>query len=74
MSHRLFRPQLFSGKVNLVTGGGSGIGLGIAEGLARLGSDVVIASRNKERIQEAKQKLESVADGGRILALESRVY
>ena len=70
MSHRLFRPQLFSGKVNLVTGGGSGIGLGIAEGLARLGSDVVIASRNLDRINEAKEKLEAVADGGRILALE----
>jgi len=73
MSHRLFRPQLFSGKVNLVTGGGSGIGLGIAEGLARLGSDVVIASRNLDRINEAKEKLETVADGGRILALECNI-
>merc|ERR1712130_25929 len=66
MSHRLFRPGLFAGKCNLVTGGGSGIGLGIAESLARLGSDVVIASRNPERIEQAVEHLRPLCDGGRV--------
>ena len=57
MASRLFSPGYFAGKVNIVTGGGSGIGLGIAEGLVELGSKVVIASRNPERIEEATQLL-----------------
>ena len=35
-----------SGKVAVVTGGNSGIGLGMAQGLAQAGADIVIASRN----------------------------
>ena len=57
MASKLFRPGYFAGKVNVVTGGGSGIGLGIAEGLVELGSKVVIASRNPERIEEATKLL-----------------
>jgi NAD(P)-dependent dehydrogenase (short-subunit alcohol dehydrogenase family) len=43
--------QLFdlTGKVGLVTGGNSGIGLGFAEGLAACGADVCIWGRNEEK-------------------------
>ena len=35
----------FAGRVGIVTGGATGIGFGIAKELARLGAQVVLASR-----------------------------
>ncbi|MBN2476848.1 MAG: SDR family oxidoreductase [Pirellulales bacterium] len=40
-------------KAVLVTGGGSGIGLGVAEAFAREGCRVAIAGRNQQRLEEA---------------------
>jgi NAD(P)-dependent dehydrogenase (short-subunit alcohol dehydrogenase family) len=47
-----------SGKVALVTGGNSGIGLGFARGIARHGGEVVIWARNVEKNAQAKAELE----------------
>ena len=41
----VFRPDLLAGRVALITGGGTGIGLGIADRLAAAGAEVAIASR-----------------------------
>ena len=48
-----------SGRVVLVTGGNSGIGLGMAEGLARAGADVAIWGVKPERNREAVERLEA---------------
>ncbi len=51
---------LFSleGKVALITGANSGIGKGIARGLAGAGADIVIAARNEEKTAEAVNEIE----------------
>ena len=58
----VFRDGLFDGQVALITGGGSGIGRGIADLLAALGAHVVLASRKQERVDAAAAEIR--ASGG----------
>ncbi len=51
MINTIFKDGIFEGKVALVTGGGTGIGLRIARELGQLGATVVIASRTKEKLE-----------------------
>ena len=53
----VFRPNLFQGRVALVTGGGTGIGYTIAQELASLGCTVIISGRRHEVVQQAAQTL-----------------
>ncbi len=55
------------GSVALVTGGGRGLGRGMAEALARAGADVVVVSRSEGELQRTREGLEPY--GGRYLAL-----
>lgn len=48
-----FAPGLLTGDVAVVTGGSSGIGLGIAVQMSALGADVVIAGRSAQRLNTA---------------------
>jgi NAD(P)-dependent dehydrogenase (short-subunit alcohol dehydrogenase family) len=48
-----------TGKVTVVTGGNSGIGLGFARGIAKQGGSLSIWARNAERNAAAKKELES---------------
>jgi peroxisomal 2,4-dienoyl-CoA reductase len=48
-----FRPDLFAGRVALLTGGGTGITRGIAEALAAHGADTVLVSRKADHVQTA---------------------
>ena len=45
--------------VTLITGGGKGIGFGLASAFAREGSNIVITGRTESRLIEAKKKLEN---------------
>jgi 2-dehydro-3-deoxy-D-gluconate 5-dehydrogenase len=51
------------GRVALVTGGNGGIGLGMAEGLARSGARVMIAARDERKSQAALAQLAATAGG-----------
>jgi NAD(P)-dependent dehydrogenase (short-subunit alcohol dehydrogenase family) len=53
----VFRPGLFSERVAVVTGGGTGIGYAIAEELGALGARVVIAARDETRLHRAAERL-----------------
>ncbi|CKH91298.1 SDR family oxidoreductase [Mycolicibacterium smegmatis] len=50
-------PFDLTGHVAVVTGGGSGIGLGMAEGLARAGAAVAILGRTASRLETAAEHL-----------------
>lgn len=55
----IFKDGILAGKVALVTGGASGIGLGISHRLARAGADVIVASRRLEKCKEVAKALNS---------------
>ena len=53
----MFSPTLLKGKVAVVTGGGTGIGLAIAKGLGALGARIAIGSRNSTHLEEGSADL-----------------
>lgn len=68
----VFRPGLLDGQVALVTGGGTGIGYGIAELLAELGAHVVIASRKPEHLERAAETLRAAGGAVSTVAVDVR--
>lgn len=60
-----------SGKIAVVIGGTSGIGLALATGLAEAGADVVASSRRQDQVNEAADSIE--AAGVRTLRVTSTV-
>jgi gluconate 5-dehydrogenase len=61
-----------SGRVAIVTGGGTGIGLQMAEALAELGADLVLCARRADRCEAAAAELAS-RHGVRALGLRCNV-
>lgn len=66
-----FRADILAGQVALVTGGGSGIGAGIARGLAAHGARVAICGRTQARLDEAAATITGA--GGECLAVAADV-
>jgi 2-deoxy-D-gluconate 3-dehydrogenase len=60
-----------AGRVAIVTGGNGGIGLGMAEGLARAGASLVIAGRNAGKNAAAAKAL--LGMGAKAVAIEADV-
>jgi NAD(P)-dependent dehydrogenase (short-subunit alcohol dehydrogenase family) len=63
--------QRLEGKIAIVTGGGSGIGRGIALALSDEGAGVVVCGRRVERIEETVHLIQ--AGGGRAQAIQADV-
>ncbi|MEO5813860.1 MAG: SDR family oxidoreductase [Gemmatimonadaceae bacterium] len=68
----VFAPGLFDGQVALITGGGSGIGRGIADLMAALGAHVVIASRKIERVEAAAEEIRAAGGKATGIAVDVR--
>ncbi|XP_062518425.1 peroxisomal trans-2-enoyl-CoA reductase-like [Corticium candelabrum] len=70
----VFRSGLFSGRVAIVTGGGTGIGRSITRELLHLGCRVVIASRKAERLQAAASEMGAeIKDSSSITAIPCNI-
>lgn len=67
----VFRRDLFEGTNVVVTGGGTGLGLGFATAFARHGASVVVTSRKKENLQRAVAEI--TAARGKAIAIECDV-
>jgi NAD(P)-dependent dehydrogenase (short-subunit alcohol dehydrogenase family) len=52
-----FAKDLYRGKTVFVTGGGSGINLGVAKNFAALGASIAICGRTQERLDAAAEEL-----------------
>lgn len=72
--------ERLKGNVTIITGGGKGIGFGLAQAFAEEGSDLVITGRTESRLLDAKAALESkygievlpvVADGADEAAIKN---
>ncbi|XP_038055415.1 linear gramicidin synthase subunit D-like [Patiria miniata] len=66
-----FSSRPLEGKVVVITGGSSGIGLGIAKCLAQAGASVALAARHEEKLEQARLKIAEI--GGKVLAVKTDV-
>ncbi len=69
--NRYLAADLFKGKTVVVTGGGSGINLGIAKNFAALGANIAICGRTQSRLDAAAEELRAL--GVRVCAVAADV-
>jgi len=72
MTHSTFKDDLYVGKTVYVSGGTSGINLGIASGFARLGANLALIGRNEEKAQKAAAEVDQLGPG-KVIALTTDV-
>src|SRR5215831_19855343 len=68
----MFEPDLLKDQVAVITGGGTGIGLAIAERLGSLGARIAIASRNAEHLEQGSNALREIGIDALTVQLDVR--
>ncbi len=69
---KMLRDDALQGKTIVVTGGGSGLGKAMTTYFLELGANVVITSRNIEKLNTVKEELEA-STGGKVLPVQCDV-
>ena len=69
---KMLRDDALKGKTIVVTGGGSGLGKAMTKYFLELGAQVVISSRNLEKLQNTAKELEEQT-GGKVLPVQCDV-
>jgi NAD(P)-dependent dehydrogenase (short-subunit alcohol dehydrogenase family) len=67
----MLREGSLEGKVAIITGGATGLGKAMAMEFARLGANIVIASRNKENLKSAEEEISKI--GTEVLSIQTDV-
>lgn len=67
-NQKMLRDNALKGKTIVVTGGGSGLGKSMATYFLELGANIVITSRNLEKLQNTAREMEA-ATSGKVLAV-----
>ncbi|XP_061458781.1 2,4-dienoyl-CoA reductase [(3E)-enoyl-CoA-producing], mitochondrial [Rhineura floridana] len=68
----MLRPDAFHGKVAFITGGGTGLGKGMAAALSALGAECVIASRKLDVLKQTAEEISSKT-GNKVHAVQCDV-
>ena len=62
----MFTTDTLKGKTILITGGGSGLGLAMAKGFCKTGSDIVICGRTAEKLEKAAEEIRLEREGAKV--------
>jgi NAD(P)-dependent dehydrogenase (short-subunit alcohol dehydrogenase family) len=69
----MFTTDLLAGQTAIITGGGTGLGLAMAQRFASLGAHVVLASRNQEHLDAGAAAIRSSVPGAEVLTVSMDV-
>ncbi|KAL9553911.1 hypothetical protein PS6_003695 [Mucor atramentarius] len=69
---KIFKEDIFKGKILLCSGGGSGICRGMTEAMVKHGATAVIFSRSKDKLEKAAKEM-SAKTGGEVFAVAGDV-
>jgi NAD(P)-dependent dehydrogenase (short-subunit alcohol dehydrogenase family) len=74
MTESVFRPNLLVGKSAFVTGGGSGIGAGLARRLAAQGAKVALLGRKLDKLERTAAEIAAAGGEARCFPADVRSY
>ena len=57
---------MFKNKTIIITGGSSGLGLGLAQALLEKGARLILLARTPEKLEQTKERLLKNVPGGKV--------